>query len=108
MMYERISSTAKTIAFIRSGLGIPYADDIARLCSTQKATIDFYRRPNFEINLERIRKLSYWAKLRLHSSIAAIRQTEIGNILEIASGFSPAGLIISEDPNVRYLLTFRA
>lgn len=105
MIYEKISPTAETIAFIRRGLGIPYADDIALLCSAEKATRDFYHRSDFDIDLERMKKLSHWTKLRLYSVIAAIRQSGIQNILEIAAGFSPTGLIISEDSRVTYLET---
>ena len=103
MEYKKISPTAETIAFIRGETDIPYARLIARLCNAQEATRQFYRRPDFEIDLSRMKKLAIWAKLRLYAFIEAVKQSEISNILELASGFSPAGLICSQDPTIRYL-----
>lgn len=102
-MPNRISSTAETIAFLRAGAGIPYADALASLSKAETATVAFYRRPDFEIDLERMRKMGSWAALRLHAVIEATRRAGARNILELASGFSPAGLISSEDPRIRYL-----
>ncbi len=107
-MYERISPTAEHIAFLRAvnSQHIPYAKVFADLCDAEKETKAFYHRADFDVDLERMKKMAHWATLRYMSLREAVRRTNICNVFELAAGFSPAGFdTVTEDPRMRYLET---
>lgn len=105
-MYEPISPTAATIAWLRSQEGVHYAKKIAELADVEDVTRAFYHDPHFDIDLSRMAKMGPWSVLRLFALQQAILSTGIQNVLEIASGLSPSGLLMSEDhPGMEYLET---
>jgi O-methyltransferase involved in polyketide biosynthesis len=106
MLYERISTTGDVIAHIRSFTSLQYAKEIARLANSRERTHQFHHRPDFDIDLDGMQKLSPWIELRSRAiARVAKRISKVGNYLELASGLSPMGLNFTKDPNVFYLET---
>ncbi|MGZ4944096.1 MAG: hypothetical protein ACXV6K_07440 [Halobacteriota archaeon] len=98
--YEKISSTAKLVAHIRSFTDIPFAREIAVASGAEKdfqtltgKSADFMTESAF--NLE----------ARYKATDQIIARYHITQVLEIAAGLSPRGLVMTEDPNVVYVAT---
>ncbi|MFZ0011574.1 MAG: class I SAM-dependent methyltransferase, partial [Halobacteriota archaeon] len=98
--YEKISSTAKLVAHIRSFTDIPFTKEIAAASGAVKdfqtltgKSADFMIQSAF--NLE----------ARYKTTDQIIARYHITQVLEIAAGLSPRGLAMTEDPNVVYVAT---
>lgn len=105
MAHERITPTAHTIAYLRARAGIPYAPEIGGTARVREATHAFYHRSDFDLDFARFEKLIPWVRLRFLALHAAVRATGITNILELAAGLSPGGLITTKDAGITYLET---
>jgi len=108
--HEKISGTAETIAFVRGsrkGLALSpvesIAQQISKICNAEEATKRFYQRPDFEVDLERMKKLRPWSLLRLEAIREAVKRSGVENVFELASGFSPAGYATVFDLPVRHI-----
>lgn len=93
--YEQISPTAWPVAFRRIFSGIPYCTEIFdEMKKAQAIPIDpELMRPDLSPQIE--------ARFRIISR--ALSELGIKQVLELAAGFSPRGLIMSEDPSCTYV-----
>ncbi|MFA6190228.1 MAG: hypothetical protein WC711_01790 [Candidatus Staskawiczbacteria bacterium] len=96
---ELISPTAKAVAYFRSFSDIPYSQEISDATNSgemfnelsdadRKAVISFLAPPS---------------EARYKMINAMIEKSGCKNVLEIASGVSPRGLVMTEDPLVNYV-----
>ena len=98
--HDKISPTAKFVAYFRALAKMPYSQEIATACNAEAAFK--------EIVGEKAKDLLWMAPMieaRDASTDAALRRYGHGNILELAAGLSPRGLIWTEDPKIRYIHT---
>jgi hypothetical protein len=100
--FEKISATAKPLAYIRAlaHTPIPYCQRIAELCDAEEAARLFYNG-----DLEPARKRAPLVELRYNSLSGILTSMSCKNILELASGFSPRGLIMTKNPEIRFVET---
>lgn len=104
MNYASISPTAATIAWLRAQEEVDYAKAIGFQIDLERVVTELYNTPDFDVDLARMRKMGPWAVLRLFALQKAVLSTGITNIIELASGLSPTGLLLSEDhPQLEYL-----
>lgn len=98
--YEKISVTAKLTAFLRTFSDIPYSQELSDKSNAKEETATLrvgkeeqmnYRAPQFE------------ARYKLVTSI--IEDLGIKQVLEIASGLSARGLVLTRDSDVKYIET---
>ena len=98
--HARISPTAKIVAFLCAETDIPYCREIATLCDANTATQALINGdPNWIAN----RRVQ--VELRFKSINELIRRVGFTQVLELASGVSPRGLILSEDPSMTVVET---
>ena len=96
-----VSATAWSPAFLRTGVGIPYADEIAELISAKEKIADLM---GGEENAMIAKKyFGCWAELR-HRSLSAAIENRLC-VLELSAGFSPRCFSLTERPEVRYFST---
>ncbi len=96
--YEKISPTAKYVAHLRALTNIPYSKEIASVCDAEETFMN--------IAGEQSAQLAWSPPLveaRLKSINALLDNYNMKNIFELASGLSPRGLIITEDPRVCFI-----
>lgn len=103
--YTRISSTAYHVAAARAHGTVTYADAIAKLCDTEKRTEHFFKENGHVVDIARMRSFTHAMVQRLYSTYAAVRNTGIPRVLELASGLSPLGLIATESKHRIYIET---
>lgn len=105
-IYDGISPTAKSVAYIRSFSGIPYTKEIARLCGAKKAAVEIFGgKDGFENPLVLARLRALIIECRYKSITNVILSRGIVQVLELASGVSPRGLILSKAPPMTYVET---
>jgi len=99
--HYRISPTAKLVAYERAKSDIPYAQDISRAIGAQTVTKNMLG--------EEADIVSYFLAPMVESRYKAIdrklAEASRKNILELAAGVLPRGLIMTQDPSVRYVAT---
>ena len=97
--YERISPTAWGIAYRRTFFDIPYSTEIfhelQRIMAPPELT------PELEDEKASAHDLQFEARFRLVSRL--LEEKGVDQIIEIASGFSPRGLILAQDPSITYV-----
>jgi Leucine carboxyl methyltransferase len=98
--FHHISPTAKLVAYMRAMSDIPYYPRIAAMCDATATAESFYNS-----NMELPHKRAPVAELRYKSLSGILGSLTYDNIIELASGLSPRGLILTEDPNVRFVET---
>jgi len=98
--YEKISPTAKFIAYLRSFTDIPYAKEIAEVSDAKKAFEELAGDSKESL----IRFSAYW-EARYKATNRIIRRNGITQILEVAAGLSPRGIAMTENPDVVYVVT---
>jgi O-methyltransferase involved in polyketide biosynthesis len=98
--FHSISPTAKLIAFMRAMSDIPYSREIADMCDAE-ATAKTYSSGNREAILKR----APLAELRFKSLSGILPHVGIDQVLELASGLSPRGLIMTENPEITFVET---
>jgi len=91
--YEKISPTAKLVAYLRTFSDIPYAKEIADESESEKA----FRELTEESAKSMVRLAPYW-EARYKGTNQVLTKHGITQILEIAAGLSPRGL---ERPEIR-------
>lgn len=98
--YEKISPTAKLVAYLRTFTDIPFAKDIADESGAEKV----FQELSGESAKSMVRLAPYWeARYKITNQI--LTKCGIKQILEIAAGLSPRGLVMTEDPDIIYVIT---
>lgn len=98
--YEKISPTAKFVAYLRTFTDIPFAKEMAEESGAEK----IFARWAGENSETLIRSAPrFEARYKLTNRI--ILQRGVTQILEVAAGLSPRGLAMSENPAVVYVVT---
>ncbi len=95
--HARISPTAKLAAFLRAETDIPYCRQIADMCDAEEVSRTF--------DAGFIANHRAYIELRFKSLNSFIRQLGFRQVLELASGVAPRGLILSEDPSMMIVET---
>lgn len=100
---EKISVTAKFVAFFRAFAGIPYSQAIAEKCGASEAVRQILGNDlnNFLWLTPMIESRSVSVDYLVRRYIA--RHDNVKNIVNLASGFSPHGLICTRDRQINYL-----
>jgi O-methyltransferase involved in polyketide biosynthesis len=97
---EKISPTARYVAHIRSFTDIPYAKEIAEESQAER---DFQTLAG--ASAESVIQLTPVWEARYKATDQIIAQRNIIHVLEIATGLSPRGLAMTENPDVVYVAT---
>jgi len=98
--YERISPTAKMVAFLRTLTDIPFAKEIAAEIGTEK---DFQTLAG--VSMESITQFTPLFEARYKATNQIIAQRRITQVLEIAAGLSPRGFEMTSNPKVVFIAT---
>ena len=96
--YEKISTTAKVVAHIRSFSDIPFTKEIAAASGAEK---DFQALAGK--SAQSVTQFAFHWEARYKTTDQIIARYHITQVLEIAAGLSPRGLAMTEDPNVVYV-----
>jgi len=98
--YEKISSTAKFVAYLRTFSDIPFATEIASESGAKEA---------FEAlaggSKKSVVKMSPYWEARYKTTNRILVQKDLTQVLEVAAGLSPRGLVMTENPEVVYVST---
>lgn len=100
---EEISLTAKLSAYFQTFSDIPFAKEIAEESGSEEAFKELCGGMDLPINNFAVLSLLSEARYKITNHI--LEQWGINQILEIASGFSPRGLAMTENPEVVYVIT---
>ena len=98
--YEKISPTAKFVAYLRSFTDIPYAKEIADVSDAKKAFDELAGESKESL----IRFSPYW-EARYKATNRIIMREGVTQILEVAAGLSPRGIAMTEKSDVTYVVT---
>lgn len=102
---EKISPTAKVVAFLRSFTDIPYVRVLSEKSNAEEAAREIFKKHDIELDdflwlvpvIEaRHKSMEYFLSTLLNIGYADY-------VVDLASGFSPMGLICSRDLNLDYL-----
>jgi O-methyltransferase involved in polyketide biosynthesis len=98
--YEKISPTAKLVAYLRGFSNIPFAKEIAEESGAERT----FRELGGPSSESLVRLAPFWeARYKVTDEI--ISQRGITQILEVAAGLSPRGLAMTESSRVVYVAT---
>lgn len=101
--HHLISPTAKLVAHLRAKTDIPYSAQIDELCEAGKTTEELFGDDETLSWLAAMLELRYKSLTELlHREM---KEKGIKQVLELACGVLPRGLIESEDPSVQYVET---
>lgn len=98
--YEKISPTAKFVAYMRTFTDIPCAKEIAEESGSEKV----FQELTDESAKSTVRLAPYW-EARYKATNHILVEYGITQILEIAAGLSPRGLAMTRDPKIIYVVT---
>jgi len=98
--YEKISSTAKLVAHVRTFTDIPFTKEIAAASGAEK---DFQTLAGE--SAEFMTQSAFNLEARYKTTDQIIARYHITQVLEIAAGLSPRGLAMTENPDVVYVAT---
>jgi O-methyltransferase involved in polyketide biosynthesis len=98
--HNKISPTAKLVAYLRTFTDIPYSDEIAKACNASETFAQIVGN-----NPEDFLWTAPMIELRYKSIDAVLEDHDAANIIELASGVSPRGLIWTRDPSCHFLET---
>jgi O-methyltransferase involved in polyketide biosynthesis len=98
--YEHISPTAKLVAYMRVLSDIPYSEQISRMTKSDEVAKQKY---GYQPESLKVGAVVLEARFKAVSEL--IRRSGSQSILEIASGVSPRGLIMTENPAITYIET---
>jgi len=98
--FEKISPTAKFVAYLRTFTDIPFAKEIAEESRAEKT----YQELAGESKESLIRFTPYW-EARYKTTNRIIAERGITQILEVAAGLSPRGIAMTANPGVVYVAT---
>ncbi len=100
---SKISPTAKMVAYWRQFSDVPFAQDVARLVRADEVFEDFLKHTS--TSSEHTAWFAPMIEARYKSMVQAIRQKNIKQVLELASGVSLRGLAMTMDPEMIYVET---
>jgi O-methyltransferase involved in polyketide biosynthesis len=96
--YDKISPTAKYAAHLRAMTDIPYSKEIASVCNVEEAFLNIAGATTAQLT---------WSvplvEARYKSINALLDNYSLKNIFELASGLSPRGLMMTEDPRICFI-----
>jgi O-methyltransferase involved in polyketide biosynthesis len=96
--FDAISSTALLVTYARQFSDIPFTTEFAQLIDVQTVLEQFaLQRP------EEILLLAALIEARYKAIDWAIAQTENKQIIELASGLLPRGMVMSQDPGITFV-----
>ncbi len=97
---EKISPTAKMVAYLRTFSDIPYAKEISDLSGSEAVF-------NEIVGDQREQMIKFAPMLEARFKVVSkiIEQHGLKNVVEVASGVSSRGLSMTEDPSINYLAT---
>lgn len=100
--HDLISPTAKLTAYLRAKTDIPFSKQISQLCNCKKTVEEIFGTNNTEWKAPKI-------ELR-YKSLSKVLEMEmktrgISQVLELAAGILPRGMILSSDPSIHYIET---
>ena len=99
--FAKISPTAKLVAYFRKFSDIPFATDVSRIIGAKDLTKKLC--PD-EAMLADLTKFAAPAlEARYKSMLSAVKKTGINQVLELASGLSFRGLLMTDDPSIIYV-----
>jgi O-methyltransferase involved in polyketide biosynthesis len=98
--YEKISPTAKFVAYIRTFTDIPFAKEMAEESGAER----IYEELAGESRESLVRVSPYW-EARYKVTDRIIMQRGITQVLEVAAGLSPRGIAMTENPEMVYVVT---
>lgn len=98
--YGRISPTAFLVAALRVFTDIPFSWEIAAACHADEVL-----RETLGLKVQAFLWAAPYMEMRYKSVDELLRRSDCRNIVELASGVSPRGLIWSQDQEVTYLET---
>lgn len=101
--YENISPTAKLVAFWRQHSDVPYAAEVARISHAEEACQEILRGSN--LVPAQLGIAAPFLEARYKSIVKAIEREGIKQVLEIASGLSLRGAVMTKDPSMVYVET---
>ncbi len=101
--FNKVSMTAKFVAYWRQYTDIPFAKDIAESIDANK-TIETFLSKN-QITPDEISWYAPLFEVRYKSILEAVRRKKIKQVLELASGISLRGLNITQDTDISYVET---
>ncbi len=87
--YNKISPTAKLVAYWRAQCGIPYAKEIAEIADTKKVAKAFFGEKNSAPTSSFI---TPYIEARYKTINYYLKEEKLNNVLEIAMGLLPRGL----------------
>ncbi|MBU6427616.1 MAG: hypothetical protein KGR26_01270, partial [Cyanobacteria bacterium REEB65] len=95
--------TAKFVAYMRQFSDIPFAKEVAQWLAADSALQELRR--EHELDLDELALFAPLFEVRYKSLAAAIRQSGIRQVLEIASGVSLRGLHMAIEDQIAYVET---
>lgn len=101
--HHLISPTAKLVAHLRAKTDIPYSEKIDKLCEAGKTFEDLFGKNESLVWMSAMIELRY-------KSLSKLLEKEMSNkgisqVLELACGVQPRGLITSSDSEITYIET---
>lgn len=109
--FNKISPTARGTLYALTFCDVPYAKELLQKAHALDNLAQFAKQvgmnsnPDSWLNKKILALFSPNVELRFKSTLAILKQRGIKNILEIAAGLSPMGLVMTEDPEVKYIET---
>lgn len=101
--FSKISPTAKLVAYFREFTDIQFAQHISKTINAKSIVQELCPDPEMLSGLLRFAAPALEARYK--SMINAIRKSGIKQILELASGLSFRGLVMTNDPSIMYVET---
>jgi O-methyltransferase involved in polyketide biosynthesis len=98
--YDKIGTTAKLVAYLRTFTDIPFTKEIAEETGAKH---DFETLAG--TSAESMTQFAFVFEARFKATDRIIAEHEVKQILEIAAGLSPRGLAMTEDHDVTYVAT---
>lgn len=99
--HDKISPTAKLVAYSRQFSDIPFASEIARMSRAEETTRGLFEGSG--VDPKEFIDFAPMVEARYKSLLSHIRKSGIKQVLEFASGLSFRGLVMSDDPEMVYV-----
>lgn len=96
--FDAISSTALLVAYVRQFSDIPFTTELAQLLDVQTVLRQFAIDRQEDVLL-----LSALCEARYQAADWAIAQSESMQIVELASGLLPRGMVMSQNPDMTFV-----
>lgn len=101
--FSKISPTAKLVAYFRQFSDIAFAKDISEIIQAKAIAEKLCSSTSVLVDLERF--VAPAIEARYKSMISAIDRTGITQVLELASGLSFRGIMMTKNPKITYVET---